>query len=558
MKCLQPQLTTLPEGLWICQPCADAGGTLAEAQRKQAQRQEALDRATLPNLYPDAAMKRRDQQAQQLHGRLIHKSWAEPGKSSRRWFWGRLHYRGPLSRPNYFVAVYEDSDYEIMSAATAKRFLKPAGTQLPAGISIPEVSQQLLQQLASTDLQEREAAAQNLQQQLTAAAAVMPLSVAVPSSADTKLLLSSLDLSRVAFTADPISSNHQLQAQLQQHGVQHMLRQPPFPAAIIIMAEQELDGYLRSVCDSHSADTNLQLAADLLLEDQKMLQQNRRTSKGRDFPATEDNGCDSSRSGSSSSSSAVKCQICLESFSLSSMMAATRPGLVGNIKLKLHRSQDQLFPAVHPQAASLLLRMADHWATIQQLELWGDGTCRDLCYSEVNRLAAEALVQPSLRVYCPFMDCSEPFLLDMTDAGPQAAGADDGQGSSSSSRQQPGEQQQPNECPYCHRAFCLACGTTGWHQNMTCHQFQALPPDRRSTDAVVLMRLAEQQGWQQCPGCSFLVERTQGCNYVHCRCGVGFCYVCGKRYKNDCPTASNAHGVPDCSCALFSYDRGQG
>jgi hypothetical protein len=183
-------------------------------------------------------MKRRDQQAQQLHGRLIHKSWAEPGKSSRRWFWGRLHYRGPLSRPNYFVAVYEDSDYEIMSAATARRLLKPAGTQLPAGISIPEVSQQLLQQLASTDLQEREAAAQNLQQQLTAAAAVMPLSVAVPSSADTKLLLSSLDLSRVAFTADPISSNHQLQAQLQQHGVVHMLQQPPFPAAIIIMAMQ--------------------------------------------------------------------------------------------------------------------------------------------------------------------------------------------------------------------------------------------------------------------------------------------------------------------------------
>eukprot|EP00775_Hariotina_reticulata_P009856 gene9856-biopygen11780 len=250
MKCLQPQLTTLPEGLWICQPCADAGGTLAEAQRKQAQRQEALDRATLPNLYPDAAMKRRDQQAQQLHGRLIHKSWAEPGKSSRRWFWGRLHYRGPLSWPNYFVAVYEDSDYEIMSAATAKRFLKPAGSQLPAGISIPEVSQQLLQQLASTDLQEREAAAQNLQQQLTAAAAVMPLSVAVPSSADTKLLLSSLDLSRVAFTADPISSNHQLQAQLQQHGVQHMLRQPPFPAAIIIMAVMNFQQQYNSYCSN--------------------------------------------------------------------------------------------------------------------------------------------------------------------------------------------------------------------------------------------------------------------------------------------------------------------
>jgi hypothetical protein len=237
-RCLQPQLTAIPEGLWICPGCVSEGGTIADAERKQAQRQEAIDRSNLPNLYPDVATKRRDQQAEQLHGRLIRKSWVLPGSNSRRWFWGRLHYRGPLVRPNYFIAVYEDSDYEVLSAAAAKRLLQPADAQLPQGVIIPELDPQMLWRLGHTDPQERDAAARELQQQLAAAAVQLPLLTALPPAKDLRLLLNSLDLSRVAFTADPVCCNQQLQQHLLQLGIPHLLQPPPTAAAIIIMAVQ--------------------------------------------------------------------------------------------------------------------------------------------------------------------------------------------------------------------------------------------------------------------------------------------------------------------------------
>ena len=84
-KCLQPQLTCVPAGLWICSLCEQDGKTLADAQRLQPQREEALLRARLPNLFPDAATRRRDQQAEQLHNRLVYKSWAEPA-GRRKWY----------------------------------------------------------------------------------------------------------------------------------------------------------------------------------------------------------------------------------------------------------------------------------------------------------------------------------------------------------------------------------------------------------------------------------------------------------------------------------------
>jgi hypothetical protein len=143
-------------------------------------------------------------------------------------------------RPNYFIAVYEDSDYEVLSAAvSAKRLLQPAEAQLPQGVIIPdELDPQMLWRLGHTDAQERDAAARELQQQLAAAAVQLPLLMAVPPAKDLRLLFESLDLSRVAFTADPVCCNQQLQQCLLQLGVPHLLQLPPTAAAIIIMAVQ--------------------------------------------------------------------------------------------------------------------------------------------------------------------------------------------------------------------------------------------------------------------------------------------------------------------------------
>jgi len=139
--CLQPPLDAVPAGDWLCPACLQDGVTLADVAAKQQQREEVQQRASLPNLYPDARTKRQDQQAEALHGRLIRKPFRDADGSQRQ-FWGRLHYRGPLSRPNYYLAVYEDGDSETLRFATARDLLATADQQLPAGVTIPELSPQ--------------------------------------------------------------------------------------------------------------------------------------------------------------------------------------------------------------------------------------------------------------------------------------------------------------------------------------------------------------------------------------------------------------------------------
>jgi len=42
------------------------------------------------------------------------------------------------------------------------------------------------------------------------------------------------------------------------------------------------------------------------------------------------------------------------------------------------------------------------------------------------------------------------------------------------------------------------------------------------------MVLASQQGWKRCGKCGHMVERSSGCNHMHCAgCGHHFCYRCG-------------------------------
>jgi hypothetical protein len=50
----------------------------------------------MPDLFPLADKRRRDQAAAELHGRLILK---EAGGET---WWGRVNYKGPFARPRYF------------------------------------------------------------------------------------------------------------------------------------------------------------------------------------------------------------------------------------------------------------------------------------------------------------------------------------------------------------------------------------------------------------------------------------------------------------------------
>lgn len=140
--CLDPPLPAVPATTWVCPTCTAAGVTPEQAAAEQAAAKlagEAEAPNPRPNLFPSAATRRRDAEAQSLDGRLVIKRFAvRPGARQTQPYWGRLRYMGAQDRPVYFQVVYEDGDDETMTLAKAKPLLMPAGTNLPDGVSIPE------------------------------------------------------------------------------------------------------------------------------------------------------------------------------------------------------------------------------------------------------------------------------------------------------------------------------------------------------------------------------------------------------------------------------------
>ncbi|KAI5834944.1 hypothetical protein K523DRAFT_360231 [Schizophyllum commune Tattone D] len=86
------------------------------------------------------------------------------------------------------------------------------------------------------------------------------------------------------------------------------------------------------------------------------------------------------------------------------------------------------------------------------------------------------------------------------------------------------------ECPSCMQAMCVPC-RVAWHQDLSCEEFQALPPDERDPEDRALLELARAQSWRRCPECMVIVELTVGCNHMICRCGTHFCFRCGSLWK---------------------------
>ncbi|WIA13220.1 hypothetical protein OEZ85_006812 [Tetradesmus obliquus] len=241
----------------------------------------------------------------------------------------------------------------------------------------------------------------------------------------------------------------------------------------------------------------------------------------------------------------LDCAICFESHPLSSMVAAALPQQMASSSSAAGRCG-------HHFCQECMRRYACEQVQARRYPLCCPSpSCQEcLAHEDVlqllqdqpalqvyEMLVMEHCIDSSLRAYCPYKDCS--CLLERPGDEDEAAA---------------GGQDLPFECPACQRTFCLSCGITGWHTGMTCAQFQALPPELRSVEDAAMLRMAQQQAWKRCPaaGCGHVVERTEGCNHMRCRCGVDFCYACGSAYKDSEPTADNVHGTPACTCPLFS------
>ncbi|KAG9003812.1 hypothetical protein FRB93_010828 [Tulasnella sp. JGI-2019a] len=88
-------------------------------------------------------------------------------------------------------------------------------------------------------------------------------------------------------------------------------------------------------------------------------------------------------------------------------------------------------------------------------------------------------------------------------------------------------------CPTCHTQLCVPCRTT-WHENLTCDEYQQLPVDERMPEDRAVLELARVERWRRCPSCHVIVELTQGCHHITCKCKHEFCHRCGADWKGKC------------------------
>jgi hypothetical protein len=73
-------------------------------------------------------------------------------------------------------------------------------------------------------------------------------------------------------------------------------------------------------------------------------------------------------------------------------------------------------------------------------------------------------------------------------------------------------------CRKCRSRACSTC-------KRAAHAFGQDCPADWELDAV--LQMGEKSGWRRCYKCRTLVELTQGCSHITCRCKAQFCYICG-------------------------------
>lgn len=143
----------------------------------------------------------------------------------------------------------------------------------------------------------------------------------------------------------------------------------------------------------------------------------------------------------------------------------------------------------------------------------------------LNIRLTEAAIPASLKVYCPFADCSA-FM-------------------EKSEKRSGMIHDTFAECCSCHRGFCQECNVP-WHANKTCGEYRANEMNTKLSGDQRLRDLAKQEKWQQCADCHRMIELKRGCHHMTCLCGNEFCYVCGLKWKNKSAT---------CTCELWEETR---
>ncbi|KAL8238223.1 hypothetical protein R6Q59_019304 [Mikania micrantha] len=201
---------------------------------------------------------------------------------------------------------------------------------------------------------------------------------------------------------------------------------------------------------------------------------------------------------SSSSSSTFTCEICIE------------PVTLPNKKFKNSNK------CVHPFCTDCMIKyiqvkLEDNVADIKCPALTCDHSlvplsCRPKIAHQLFDKWCDVLCESAVlkldRVYCPYQDCSA---LVINECG----------GGGSLSR---------CVCPNCKKLFCFRCKVP-WHAGYRCEE----SGETRDENDIAFGVLSERKQWMRCPTCRHCVELVKGCAIVRCRCGIEFCYRCGKK-----------------------------
>lgn len=143
----------------------------------------------------------------------------------------------------------------------------------------------------------------------------------------------------------------------------------------------------------------------------------------------------------------------------------------------------------------------------------GNNDCRRLvslrAFDKYSSRLAEATVSNLEKVYCPFLGCSAMMCKNVEDLPNRNA-------ASSSSSTRGGQRDSSAECMECHRLFCVDCRVP-WHADLTCQQYQKLPPGERDAEDRMLFQLANDQTWKRCRKCRSLIILGEGCFHITCR-----------------------------------------
>jgi len=141
----------------------------------------------------------------------VKKVFNDPATGLPQEFWGRVHFRGAQLRPNYFLVLFHDGDFQAATMAVVKKLLVAEDVQLPAGVSIP-----LLTADEVWNMMLRDETAPAVASAAVAGYGFLPAAISLQ---DCQLLFSSVDFSRVAHLSHPGCISQQLHTQMRQLGV---------------------------------------------------------------------------------------------------------------------------------------------------------------------------------------------------------------------------------------------------------------------------------------------------------------------------------------------------